>query len=480
MLVALQNQANLTIVSGFFQTKAPALLFDLPDDADLPTVRYEIRRAGVIIYDVTGTPPPADLFQDADGDFVEGNYTVRVFIAGPTEQSSELNFVVDATAPVGTPTLALTSDTGTSDSDNLTNLGDISLAPGDLGPGETITYSILTNGTPQIFTTLADLNAAINTLVPAGSPPTDVIIRAYKTDAAGNAGTESSFTITIDREPPPPPSVVPTGSNEAVTVSIVPGATNYFSYRLATADPADPLSWSAPSTTPPSGLADGDYVIRVYTEDTAGNRSTNADANVTVDRIASLDNPTGLDLAVDTGTSATDNISQEAAIVFVIDDGATAQFLYPGETEWRDAQRADLADGTYTVKVRQVTKDEDGNVTAVSDGVEITFTVDTTAEALVLPATIDLAVWRALDAFDLNYRNYEAGARIEFSLDGIDWDSVRPGDELKVGDKIYIRQVDIAGNESDADIVTLTGVPDAINPILAADPYSFGSNSGLY
>ena len=111
--------------------------------------------------------------------------------AGNTSQASnEVSFTVDTQAPLA-PTVALTSDSGSSNSDHITNNGALTVTPAE--SGGTLQYSI-------------DGGAHWNTTAPSyASDGTDDgahTVEVRQVDAAGNAGAATTLAFTLDTQAP--------------------------------------------------------------------------------------------------------------------------------------------------------------------------------------------------------------------------------------------------------------------------------------
>lgn len=200
-------------------------------------------------------------------------------------------------------------------------------------------------------------------------------------------------------------------------------------------------------------------------------------------------------LAQDTGSSATDLITQVGALnVDGIEDGAFVEYSTDGGSTWSDSFFA--AEGANNVLVHQI--DAAGNV---SDSAMIDFTLDTTLPAAPL---VTLQVDSGSSATDLvtnvgnlDVKGTEANAIVEFSIDGgATWnDSFHAIEGLN---SVQVRQTDLAGNVGvaanfsftlDTAAPTLNPTFSTTLPILvnaagitvspnASDPYGIASQSG--
>ncbi len=252
-------------------------------------------------------------------------------LAGHTSSASA-NYTVteDTVAPTGgTPDLIATSDSGSSNTDNLTNVTaptfqvalNATVQAGDtvelkLGGSSlahpvvhTITATDISNHFVQLSVTAPDLGAD-------GAKA----ITAVFTDAAGNTSTTGALTITLDTVAPTltiatvatddvinaaerTGSVTVTGTNEA-------GSTVTLNGNAAVADTATTWHYSL-STSVINGFGQGPETLTAVATDAAGNTTTTTH-NISVDTVA----PTAPTIA----TVATDDIInavEQAATVTV-------------------------------------------------------------------------------------------------------------------------------------------------------------------
>ncbi|MDC5807983.1 VCBS domain-containing protein [Vibrio europaeus] len=114
----------------------------------------------------------------------QGSNTVSVRqtdIAGNVSASSSLTFTLDNTATA--PSVSLTSDSGSSSSDNITNVGDLNV--GGIEQGATVEYST-DNGVH--WSTQFTPNEGVNN------------VQVRQTDMAGNVSPSTSLTYTLDTQ----------------------------------------------------------------------------------------------------------------------------------------------------------------------------------------------------------------------------------------------------------------------------------------
>ena len=279
-------------------------------------------------------------------------------VAGNAGTTLSQAYVLDTS--VDTPTVALTTDAGASDSDLITNDGTLTVTGEN---GATIEYSTDNTNWTSSFTPASGSNT--------------VYVR--QTDMAGNVSTASAaYTFTLDTAVPSAPTLALTtdsgnsttdkiSSDSALTVS---GTETDATVEFST----DGTTWAS-SFTP----AEGSNTVYVRQTDVAGNVSTASAAyTFTLDTVVSA--PT-LALTADTGSSASDMISSDATLTLSgTETGATVEYSTDATT-W--VSTFTPAEGGNTVYVRQT--DLAGNVATASTA--YTFALDNTPPAFQSAAT---------------------------------------------------------------------------------------------
>jgi hypothetical protein len=290
-------------------------------------------------------------------------------ISNPTAPSvpgsGTFSIRIDTAAPVG-PTIALASDTGSSNSDRVTSNGLINVSGIEAGASwEYSTNSGVswTAGSGTTFTLAAGTYASS-------------AVRVRQFDAAGNSATRTALAITVDASPPSAPTFAlfsDSGSSNSdgitndgrVTVTgIETGAKWEYSVNSGG-------SWTTGSGTSFT-LLPGTYaagVIRVRQTDLAGNTSTTSSQNagaITVDIVAPT--PT-FALVSDTGSSSSDGITNNPSVnVSGIEAGASWEYSTNTGSSWTAGRGASftLDPGSYAageIRLRQT--DLAGNSTRV-------------------------------------------------------------------------------------------------------------------
>ena len=249
----------------------------------------------------------------------------------PARRRAALNVTVDTVAPTGgTPALTVASDSGSSHSDNLTNVTsptftvalNSTVAVGDtvqlLLGGSALAHNVLHT------ITAADITAgSVSLAVTAGDLGADGAksISAKFTDAAGNTSTTAADVITLDTTAPSETISSTIGTNTGSTTTIASGGlTNDNTLALSGTvsdtngvtsvhvfDGATDLgaativggNWNFTTL----GLTDGTHSLTAKAVDTAGNTTTTAAVTATVDTTAPTGGTPALTVASDSGTS---------------------------------------------------------------------------------------------------------------------------------------------------------------------------------
>ncbi|MEY7906543.1 Ig-like domain-containing protein [Citrobacter cronae] len=412
----------------------------------------------------------------------DGDHTIVATVtdlAGNTATSS-LAFTVDTTLSVPTIDLADASDTGSSNSDNITNDTTPTFTLGNIDADVT-SVQVLINGTAYPAT----LTDGTWTFTAPELADGDYSVSVQVTDDAGNVQTSTALTVTVDTSVAAPvialsddtgtagdnqtndatPGFAITTDNDAVSVMVsIDGG------KPVAATKAADGQWHIDSTA----LADGDHTIVATVTDLAGNTATSSLA-FTVDTTLSV--PT-IDLtdASDSGSSNSDNITSDTTPAFTLGNidadvtkvqvliNGTAYDAVKAEGKWTFTA-PELADGDYSISV-QVT-DDAGNV---QTSTALAVTVDTTVAAPVIALSDDTGT-----AGDNQTRDATPGFTVStdpdvfsvmVSIDGgtpvaatkaadgqwhIDSSALTDG-----GHTIVATVTDLAGNTADSAILTFT------------------------
>ena len=324
-------------------------------------------------------------------------------VAGNQASSSTLVVTIDATNPtISAPDLSPASDSGESDSDNVTRIA-TPVFSGFTEAGATVT---LLEGGQTLGTAAADGagNWSITAKTLASGTHT---ITARATDAAGNVSAISAaLVVTIDTTPPfvskpdlTPASdtgasstdnstsiVTPTfaGTGEAgATVTLLEGST------VLGAATATGGVWTITSTA----LANSAHNITARATDRAGNQTTSTALTVTIDASPVTVSTPDLVASSDTGASNSDNITRLTTLTFTgpATAGATVALLEGSKVlasavatngVWTITASA-LSAGAHNLSARAT--DLAGNQ---ATSAALVVTIDTTPPAISVPQLI--------------------------------------------------------------------------------------------
>ncbi len=312
--------------------------------------------------------------------------------------SAGTTVTIDATAPVAptAPTLTADSDSGSSNSDRITNV----TTPTFTGTAEIASSITLYSASTSIGTTLASDGTYAVTASALAAGVKQITVTA--TDVAGNVGpASSSNSITIDITAPVKPATLvlaaasdsgrsATDRNTKVTTPTLTGTTTaattvtlYDGTTLIGSVYAPTTAYSITSST----LGDASHVITTKATDAAGNLGPASTAiTVIVDTVAptspSAPKPNA---ASDTGRSSTDGITKvtspviagtnESKAIVTLYDGITQLGLVTTSTTTYSITAPALAEGNHTLTATAT--DTAGNVGPASAGAVTT--IDTIA-----------------------------------------------------------------------------------------------------
>ncbi|WP_198363091.1 beta strand repeat-containing protein, partial [Burkholderia ubonensis] len=383
---------------------------------------------------VTGVEPGATVQYSVDNgahwstsfSAVEGTNNVQVRqidVAGNTSSATSFSFTLDTSAAA--PGVALTTDSGSSTSDHITNVGTLSLT--GIETGATVQYSI-------------DNGAHWSTSFSATEGVNDVQVR--QTDIAGNTSSTTSFSFTLDTSAAAPGVALTTDSGSSASDHI----TNVGTLNLSGVETGATVeysidgghTWSA-SFNATEGLND----VQVRQTDIAGNTSSATSFSFTLDTSAAAP---GVALATDSGSSAVDHITNVGTLnLSGVETGATIEYSTDGGHTWSTSFSA--VEGLNDIQVRQT--DIAGNTSAATS---FSFMLDTSAAAPGVALATDSgssAVDHITNVGTLNLSGVETGATIEYSTDGGHTWSTSFSATEGLND-VQVRQTDIAGNTSSA------------------------------
>ncbi|WP_232453378.1 Ig-like domain-containing protein, partial [Burkholderia ubonensis] len=316
----------------------------------------------------------------------------QIDVAGNTSSATSFSFTLDTSAAA--PGVALTTDSGSSASDHVTNVGTLNLS--GVEAGATVEYSI--DGGHTWSTSFSAVEGLNN-------------VQVRQTDIAGNTSSATSFSFTLDTSAAAPGVALTTDSGS----SAVDHITNVGTLNLSGVEAGATVEYStdgghtwSTSFSAVEGLND----IQVRQTDIAGNTSSATSFSFTLDTSAAAP---GVALTTDSGSSASDHITNVGTLNLTgIETGATVEYSTDGGHTWSTSFSA--VEGLNDVQVRQT--DVAGNT---SSATSFSFTLDTSAAAPGVELAVDSgssAVDHITNVGTLNLSGVETGATVEYSTDG--------------------------------------------------------------
>ncbi|WP_232450772.1 beta strand repeat-containing protein, partial [Burkholderia ubonensis] len=374
---------------------------------------------------------------------VEGTNNVQVRqidVAGNTSSATSFSFTLDTSAAA--PGVALTTDSGSSASDHITNVGTLNLT--GIETGATVQYSV--DGGAHWSTSFSAVEGANN-------------VQVRQIDVAGNTSSATSFSFTLDTSAAAPGVALTTDSGS----SAVDHITNVGTLNLTGVETGATIEYStdgghtwSTSFSATEGLND----VQVRQTDIAGNTSSATSFSFTLDTSAAAP---GVALTTDSGSSASDHITNVGTLnLSGVETGATVEYSTDGGHTWSTSFNA--TEGLNDVQVRQT--DIAGNT---SSATSFSFTLDTSATAPGVALTTDSgssAVDHITNVGTLNVTGVESGATVQYSVDnGAHWNTSFSA--VEGVNNVQVRQTDIAGNTSSATSFSFTLDTSAAAPGVA-------------
>ncbi|WP_232456323.1 Ig-like domain-containing protein, partial [Burkholderia ubonensis] len=342
-------------------------------------------------------------------------------VAGNTSSATSFSFTLDTSAAA--PGVALTTDSGSSASDHITNVGTLNLS--GIETGATVQYSV-DNGA-HWSTSFGALEGVNN-------------VQVRQIDVAGNTSSATSFSFTLDTSAAAPGVALTTDSGSSTSDHI----TNVGTLNLSGVETGATVEYStdgghtwSTSFSAVEGLND----VQVRQTDIAGNTSDPTSFSFTLDTSAAAP---GVALTTDSGSSASDHITNVGTLnLSGVETGATVEYSTDGGHTWNTSFNA--TEGLNDVQVRQT--DIAGNT---SSATSFSFTLDTSAAAPGVALTTDSgssASDHITNVGTLNLSGVETGATVEYSTDGgHTWSTSFSA--VEGANNVQVRQIDVAGNTS--------------------------------
>ena len=288
--------------------------------------------------------------------------------AGNTATSGAVTYTLNTTAPTGgTPDLVAASDSGSSNSDNITSVTAPSFT---VALGATVvagdTVELLLGGSPLAHpvthtVTAAEVTAgSVSLAVTAGDLGADGVkqVSARLSDGLGNSSTTGALSVTLDTTAPAETLAITaiasdtgssssdfTTSDTTLTVSGTNGALAAGEKIQVSSDGGttwtdvvqNGTSWSLVDTT----VHPSSFIYQARIIDTAGNIGTTASQAVTIDTTAPGEALAITAIASDTGSSSSDFITSDTTLTVSGTNGALSagekiQVSSDGGTTWTD------------------------------------------------------------------------------------------------------------------------------------------------
>ncbi|PRG08845.1 Ig-like domain repeat protein, partial [Burkholderia ambifaria] len=383
---------------------------------------------------------------------VEGVNDVQVRqtdVAGNTSAATSLSFTLDTLAAA--PGVALTSDSGSSATDHISNVGTLNVT--GIETGATVQYSV-DNG--------AHWSSSFGALEGVNN------VQVRQIDVAGNTSSATSFSFTLDTSATAPGVALTTDSGSSATDHI----TNAGTLNLTGVETGATVEYSIDgghTWNTSFNAVEGVNDVQIRQTDIAGNTSAPTSFSFTLDTSAAAP---GVALTTDSGSNATDHITNVGTLnVSGVETGAVVEYSIDGGHTWNTSFNA--VEGVNDVQVRQT--DVAGNT---SDPTAFSFTLDTSAAAPGVALTTDSgsnATDHITNVGTLNVSGVETGAVVEYSIDGgHTWNT--SFNAIEGVNDVQVRQIDVAGNTSDPTSFNFTLDTSAAAPGVALTTDS-GSNS---
>ncbi|WP_232446913.1 Ig-like domain-containing protein, partial [Burkholderia ubonensis] len=331
------NTSSATSFSFMLDTSAAAPGVALATDSGSSAVDH-ITNVGTL--NLSGVETGATVEYSIDGghtwsasfNATEGLNDVQVRqtdVAGNTSDPTSFSFTLDTSAAA--PGVALTTDSGSSAVDHITNVGTLNVT--GVETGATVEYS--TDG-GHTWSTSFSATEGLN----------DIQVR--QTDIAGNTSAATSFSFTLDTSAAAPGVALTTDSGS----SAVDHITNVGTLNLSGVENGATVQYSVDNGAHWStsfSAVEGVNDVQVRQTDIAGNTSSATSFSFTLDTSAAAP---GVELAVDSGSSASDHITNVGTLnLSGVETGATVEYSIDGGHTWSTSFSA--TEGVNDIQVRQ-------------------------------------------------------------------------------------------------------------------------------
>jgi hypothetical protein len=422
-------------------------------------------------------------FTLGEGDHAIGAVQVRqTDTAGNTSTAASNTQAIEVDTALAAPAFALASDTGASATDGITKIGTVAVTlAGDVAGWE---YSVdggarWTTGSGTSFT-LGEGSHAIGT------------VQVRQTDTAGNVNTATNAAaLTVATAVAAPGLSLSSDTGASATDGISKDGTVGVTLAGTVAgweySTDGGTHWTAGSGTTFT-LAEGSYgigAVQVRQTDLPGNTSTAASNTQAIKVDTALAAP-AFALTSDTGTSATDGITQDGTVaVTLAGDAAGWEYSVDGGAHWTAGSGTSftLGEGSHaigTVQVRQT--DTAGNVNTATNAAALTVATSVAAPGLSLSTDTGASATDGITK-DGTVGVTLAGDAVgwEYSVDGGAHWTTGSGTSFALADGSYaigtvqVRQADLAGNTSAAGSNTQA---IKVDTTVAAPTFALSSDTG--
>ncbi|WP_157654683.1 Ig-like domain-containing protein, partial [Burkholderia ubonensis] len=229
-----------------------------------------------------------------------------------SSSATSFSFTLDTSAAA--PGVALTTDSGSSASDHITNVGTLNLT--GVEAGATVEYS--TDGGHTWSTSFSALEGV-----------NDVQVRQI--DVAGNTSSATSFSFTLDTSAAAPGVALTTDSGSSASDHI----TNVGTLNLSGVEAGATVEYSIDgghTWSTSFSAVEGVNDVQVRQTDIAGNTSAATSFSFTLDTSAAAP---GVALTTDSGSSASDHVTNVGTLNLTgVEAGATVEYSTDGGHTW--------------------------------------------------------------------------------------------------------------------------------------------------
>ena len=361
---------------------------------------------------------------------VEGTHTLTAtdLPAGGTASAASSALVVTIDTTLATPTVALTHDTGSSATDNITN--DASLSFSAVATDVTRTITV-------------DGGAASSTYTAPSADGSHTVL-VTDTDVAGNIHT-ASLTFTLDKTIATPTVALTHDTGSSSVDNITNNASLTLSAAASGVTRSITVDGGSASATYTAPTVDGSHTVVVTDTDTAGNTAT---ASLTFTLDTTIATPT-VALLHDTGSSNTDKLTNDASLsLSAAASGVTRSYSVDGGSA-SASYTAPSADGPHTVLVTDT--DIAGNTASAS----LTFTLDKTIATPTVALTHDTGssgVDKITSDASLTLSSMASDVTRTYQLDGGTLSSTYTAPSANGSHTVVVTDTDTAGNVATASL----------------------------